>query len=502
MNQVLNDKKNTGKLSSYFYGFGTFCIFLGFFPIADSLRSQQADLSGREIPPDMKNISRFQDDRILFHSVHHLDKDGNRLPGSDPKSDPSLSSLVVIKASQTYIFRDGHDGKREVANRIQEYQRAQAKFRNRKAFLKNFHDIREEKLKWEKTASEFRTKEDPSIRQFHSLFLKNDPLYKSAEFRIKKAKADVYRKKRFNGEGSPDHKKALEELQKWENFQKERSAFLIESLASESSTDPTNGPAPANTSSKENNIDNADKSNGEKKTDSTGNPNPANTANNISSAKEAGEIPDPKTALEPAPHPGDWDKMNFYQNHANGEIDYLSYSRSPRNLDLEKTELGEEKKIHEKYGKLYDTMVERLFSSHTDKFRYYYSRQNETASRSLIEENPRVPGGKRVVLLTGDNTRYVIEDWDGDGKAETFLVSNSSLPFRYTSGGANIISVSGCSTDKICSYFEGLVKEAEAGSTATLGEVKRYGSGSEKILGSEDELLRDWEEKIEELTRK
>jgi hypothetical protein len=432
-------------------------------------------LQSREISPSMKNISRFEDDRIAFHSVHNLDSEGSRLPNTSPELDPSLATLVVIKNSQTYIFQDGHDSKREVMDRISEYQRSIAKFRTRKAFIKEYRDVIEEKNKWEAQPEEFRRGKEPSESRFHSVFQKYDSIYKKIELDHKKAQAEEYRQKRFAGNDSPGHKKAMADLENFKSELQERSNFLKETLTKEmSSIDSSESASTVSPSD-------ATKSQG----DSPSNSNENNTKRS-------------QTPLENVVDPGEWSDKNFYTNHIDGKLDSISYSRSARTIDWEKKDIGDSKSVLEKYGALYDETVASLLKAHREKFLYNFNRKAETGSRVAIEENPKGKG-KRYTMITGDRIRYVLEDWDGDGKVETWEVSNTSLPFKYASDSANIISITNCKIENICKHFSDLISEVEAGTSTTLGDIKRYGSGAETILGNEDELLRDWDTRIREI---
>jgi hypothetical protein len=198
--------------------------------------------------------------------------------------------------------------------------------------------------------------------------------------------------------------------------------------------------------------------------------------------------------LPPAPNPGELNTKNFYTINVDGIVDYFSYSRNARTIDLEKKDTDSSKAVSEKYSNLYNTMVERLINAHLKKLKYLYSRKNETGSRTLTEANP-LGKGKKIILLANDNTRYSIEDWDGDGITETFEVSNQSTNMHYASDSANIIGIYNCNKTKPCDLIQSLLVDLENGSNIELSSVQTLGK-DQVILGSEDELLKDWEELI------
>lgn len=432
-------------------------------------------LTARESSPTMKNISRFEDDRLSFHYINYLDIDGNRSTDSDPKLDPSLASLLVIKDSQTYIFRDGYDDRQDVNQRMKEYQQSVSRYRIRRGLLKEFRRIEDEKKRIESQSPEFRTKKDNTNRKIHSLFQKYDPIYRSIELDKKKAISEEYRQRRFSGINSPSHKKSLDALELLKKEQEERLEFISEFLRKEDQeavvASVTSGDAMSSSNLSVNELESSPLKNSESKTDT---------------------IPRKHSPILPAPNPGEWSEMNFYKNNADGTLDYVLYSRSARTIDFEKKDSKDSKAVSEKYSALYQTLVDRLIQAHVDKFKYFFSHKSETASRTVIDANP-TGNGKRLTLLGGDNTRYILEDWDGDGKVETFEVSNSSYPFRWSSDTANIISITNCAVEKYCTLFHNLLEETESGSFSTLETVKFSGE-SRKTIGGEDELLRDWEE--------
>ncbi|WCL48210.1 hypothetical protein [Leptospira sp. GIMC2001] len=457
--------------------------FLGAILISSQLMSV-------EVAPTMKNISRFEDDRIAFHYIHNIDSEGKRLNGSDPKLDPSLASLVVIKDSQTYIFRDGYDDRMDVNRKINAYQKLVAEYRTRRAWLKEFRDIEQEKSKLASQPEEFRKGSNQTDRQFHSLFMKYDNVYRTLDLERKKANANEYRANKFSGSESPDHIKAKKASESIELEIKDRIDFLTQALSTEATKDKS---------------EEADNKNSDSipKSDSEKNTNPSKVDNGSSAGKPAeseSKVSDgnatnrSRTPVPEVQNPGEWNEKNFYDNNIDGILDYFSYSRSARNIDLEKRDIGEEKAVSSRYTEIYKTLVDRLLDAHLRKFKYNYTRKNETGSRILKEDNPSGKG-KRITLLAGDNTRYVFEDWDGDDKVESFEVSNQSYPFRWASDSANIISIRNCKTESICKQFENIIRESESGIWANLEDVKNYSQGK-GIIGSEDELIRDFDQLI------
>jgi hypothetical protein len=447
-------------------------VFLSFFP-----------LLAREIGPTMKNISRFEEDHIIFHHYHGLDEQGKKIAGIDPNLDPSNSSLVVVKDSQTFIFRDGYDDKSEVSSRINDYQKKVALYRSRRAFLKEFRDIIDERSKISKVSENFKNKKDNSKLYLHSLYSKYDSVYKTIDLEKKKSIAEEYRQKRFAGENSPSHIQSKQRLDELINEQDGRAQFLESTLTKEMNANPE----PIVTSNSDVMKPDAKNTTPLKTTESSNNGNTDNIIPDLSSKRI-------QTPLTKADNPGEWNDMNFFTNNIDGTIDYFSYSRTARTIDIEKKDIGDKKTVSEKYGNVFNTMVDRLLQSHITKLKYMYSRKNETGSKSLIEDHP-LGKGKRLILVTNDNTRYVLEDWDGDGKTETFEVSNLSYPIKYASDSANIISIANCKSSKYCGLFENLLNDLETGTGTDISSIQSYGKNN-TILGTEDELLRDWDELI------
>lgn len=423
-----------------------------------------------EVSPTMKNISKFDEDRLFFHFVNYIDKDGNRIYDSNSNTDPSLSSLVVIRDSQTYIFRDGYDDRNEVSSRLKDYQKQVSNYRSRRAFLKEFRDIIDERQKLSKISNEFKKKKDNSSYYLHGLYLKYDSIYKSIDLDKKKAVAEEYRQKKFSGENSPRHISSKEKLESLLKEQEARASFLEKTLTQE--------------------MNEGEKPNSESNNPSKVSPEAIETKVNAKETKEDSNRS--MSPLPPAPNPGELNTKNFYTINVDGIVDYFSYSRNARTIDLDKKDTDSSKAVSEKYSNLYNTMVERLINAHLKKLKYLYSRKNETGSRTLTEANP-LGKGKKIILLANDNTRYSIEDWDGDGITETFEVSNQSTNMHYASDSANIIGIYNCNKTKPCDLIQSLLVDLENGSNIELSSVQTLGK-DQVILGSEDELLKDWEE--------
>lgn len=426
-----------------------------------------------EVSPTMKNISKFDEDRFFFHFVNYIDKDGNRIYDSNSNSDPSLASLVVIRDSQTYIFRDGYDDRNEVSARLKDYQKQVSNYRSRRAFLKEFRDIIDERQKLSKISDEFRKKKDNSSYYLHGLYLKYDSIYKSIDLEKKKAIAEEYRQKKFSGENSPRHISSKEKLEALVKEQEARASFLEKALTQEINESEKPNSEPNLNLSKVNSEDTETKLGANE------------TKDNSNRAL---------SPLSPAPNPGELNSKNFYTINVDGIVDYFSYSRNARTIDLEKKDTDSSKTVSEKYSNLYNTLVERLIKAHLKKLKYLYARKNETGSKTLTEANP-IGKGKRIILLANDNTRYSIEDWDGDGITETFEVSNQSYNIQYASDSANIIGMYNCNKTKPCDLIQSLLVDLENGSNIELSSVQTLGK-DQVILGSEDELLKDWEELI------
>ncbi|NCN09125.1 MAG: hypothetical protein GW938_04710 [Leptospira sp.] len=435
-----------------------------------SLSFLTLSIQAGEVSPTMKNISKFNEDRIIFHFANFIDQDGNRIGNSSSNLDPSLASLVVIRDSQTYIFRDGYDDRSEVSARLKEYQKQVSNYRSRRAFLKEFRDIVDEREKLSKVADDFKRRKDNSKYHLHSLYLKYDSIYKTIALEKKKAVAEEYRQKKFSGENSPRHITAIENLDSISKEQDARAEFLEKALTEEMNA-------------KENKTEGSQSASKQAVGQAEG-------LEEAESKKENSARVE--TALSPAANPGEINTRNFYTQVADGIVDYFSYSRNARTIDLEKKDTETAKTVSEKYSNLYNTMVERLISAHLKKLKYLYSRKNETGSKTVTELNP-AGNGKRIILVSNDNTRYSVEDWDGDGITETFEVSNQSYNMQYASDSANIIGMYNCNKVKPCDLIQSLASDLENGIGIELSSVQTLGADN-VILGSEDELLKDWEE--------
>lgn len=400
----------------------------------------------REIPPSMESINQFSMDRIVFHSIHNLDKEGNRKKGSSLHRDTSLATLVVILGYQTYIFRDGYDHPREVMNKEEAYKKNLVEYRVRQNFLKDYRELKN-------------SPDNPNPNKYNSIFLKYDPIYRAIYQELQLSLADEYRNRRFHGENSPKHKESIQKKEELNQELKTRYDFLVRSLDEEENQSPSHAPK-----------------------------------EEIPPTTDNSQTPRASTPLPKVYLPEEEDTIQFYSHNQDGKWDYFSYSQTPRTLDYEVFDKPEESFVHEKYGSIADTILQRLLEGHAEKLKNAYFYKNEFGSRVYWDNcNLDQKKGIRLILITSDDIRYNLEDCNGDGKVETWEVHNQSLPFRYANQTANIISITNCNQEKYCKFFENLLVELQSAKNIHVNSVRSRGKDIKNKFSNEDELLKDWE---------
>jgi hypothetical protein len=451
-----------------------------------------------EVSPEMGNLTRFDSDFVSFHYVHTLDESNQRFSGADSKQDPSVASLVVVKDSQTYIFRDGYDEKLGVRDRMRNLQAQISEYRKYKSYLKDFRDLSEEKRKEESKPAELRIRKVNFEPRFENIFLRYDEVLREISGELKKAKTEEYRAKRYSGDGSLPHSKSIETRKAWEDIFLARKKFLDTELTRLNANDSGNTNLIGNPgdSSPSQNLPSASDASASNQTSSgdTGSMKGDVQKGNAGQASRLeilrARVSEPVRIVS---EPVAYNQFNAFPKTVSGEPNYFSYSRSARDLDLELVESGESKSVSEKYGSVYNKMVERVITGYKKNFLFYHSRKTETDSKVSLETNAQT-GGRRVILVTQERTRYVVEDWDGDGKVETFTVSNFGYP-SWDANTPNLLSIYNCRKPEYAKWIESILADLDSGNSVSLDDIRNQ-TRPKDLVASPEDFLRDWNELI------
>ncbi|PJZ58980.1 hypothetical protein [Leptospira barantonii] len=399
--------------------FSTYLLVLSIF--GGSLWAS-ADL---QISPDIQNITDFRTDRMAFHFIQLVDKEGKTLPDTNPSRDSSEATLMIIYKGQLTLLKDGFDDPNKVREKEKDYL----------VKISNYARLRELEAEYfrlpeaertvtpnktsgntsvsstsssSSTANQSNTTTSPNVGEASQasaeplkrtkeldLLLKYDEELLKTYSSERAVSGELERSERFYGKDSPKASSIrfrAEELRKKVN---ERRNVLIDFLK-----------------------------------------NPGASTN---------------------PYPGDRKDQAFYTNTINGVPDFYLHSTTPRELD---GQMKGEEEVGKKYGELYKSARDKLIDSQIRKLYYYLWNREMTNTRVKAD---KVKKGKKAVVVTGDSTVFTMIDKEGDGVTESFFVDSPGIRFAWGRDLPNIISISNCTDETILAKIKNLTEDVLSG---------------------------------------
>ncbi|EMF80274.1 hypothetical protein LEP1GSC188_2464 [Leptospira weilii serovar Topaz str. LT2116] len=381
--------------------------------------SSSSDL---QISPDIHNITDFRTDRIAFHFVQLVDKDGKTLSGTNPNRDSSEATLMIIYKGQLTLLKDGYDDPNQVREKEKEYLVKISNYVRLRELESEYYKLPESERtvnpsKISETPSASGTTSTPNSTSQIASANKNEvsqtssePLKKTKELDLllkydeellknysseKAVSGELERSERFYGKDSPKTSSLrfrVEELRKKVN---ERRNTLISFLK-----------------------------------------NPGASTN---------------------PYPGDRKDQMFYTNAVNGIPDFYLHSTTPRELD---GQMKGEEEVGKKYGELYKSARDKLIDSQIRKLYYYLWNREMTNTRVKAD---KIKKGRKAVVVAGDSTVFTMIDKEGDGVTESFFVDSPGIRFSWGRDLPNIISISNCTDEAILSKIKNLTEDVLSG---------------------------------------
>ncbi|EPG73595.1 hypothetical protein LEP1GSC058_2589 [Leptospira fainei serovar Hurstbridge str. BUT 6] len=368
-----------------------------------------------QIAPEVGNITDFRTDRLAFHYIQLVDRDGKALLDRNAAKDNSESTLMIIEQGQLTLLKDGFDDPAQVREKEREYLEK----------IYRYTRLRELEQEYRKLPEVERSHSTPSpvknppqssdgknpasdnaavsanigepeqrSREFDLLLKFDEELLKSygAE---KRAYAEYSRSERIYGKDSPRTSTLRNRYSELKDKTNSRKKFLLDFLR-----------------------------------------NPGQETN---------------------PYPGDRKEQSVFTNHMNGTPDYYLHSTSPREVD---GLMRGEEEVGKKYGELYRKGRDRLIDAQIDKLYYYLWNRDMTNTRIKVDKYLK---GKKVVVITGDSTVYTMIDKEGDGITESFFVDSPGLRFSWGRDIPNILSISNCTDDVILTKIKALADDVASG---------------------------------------
>ncbi|OQM27391.1 hypothetical protein FH597_17740 [Leptospira interrogans] len=392
--------------------------FLIIFILVENL-SSSSDL---QISPDIQNITDFRTDRLAFHFIQLVDKEGKTLSETNPNRDSSEATLLIIYKGQLTLLKDGYDDPNQIREKEREYLVKISNYVRLRELESEYYKLPES----ERTVHSNRSQDvgstsvnktsdatpgsSSSTNTGEMVQVSSEPLKKTKELDLllkydeellknyaseRAVSGELERSERFYGKDSPKTttiRFRAEELRKKVN---ERRNILINFLK-----------------------------------------NPGASTN---------------------PYPGDRKDQAFYTNTVNGIPDFYLHSTTPRELD---GQMKGEEEVGKKYGELYKLARDKLIDSQIRKLYYYLWNREMTNTRVKVDKWKK---GKKIVVVAGDSTIFTMIDKEGDGVTESFFVDSPGVRFSWGRNLPNVISISNCTDETILSKIKNLTEDVSSG---------------------------------------
>ncbi|UOG59910.1 hypothetical protein [Leptospira noguchii] len=399
--------------------------FLILYVLGESL-SSSSDL---QISPDIQNITDFRTDRLAFHFIQLVDKEGKTLSEINPNRDSSEATLLIIYKGQLTLLKDGYDDPNQIREKEKEYLVKISNYVRLRELESEYYKLPESERTINQTqdlgstsvnktpnttpgssSSTSANVQTSSTNTTEAGSVSSEPLKKTKELDLllkydeellknyaseRAVSGELERSERFYGKDSPKTSTIrfrVEELRKKVN---ERRNILIHFLK-----------------------------------------NPGASTN---------------------PYPGDRKDQAFYTNTVNGIPDFYLHSTTPRELDAQ---MKGEEEVGKKYGELYKFARDKLIDSQIRKLYYYLWNREMTNTRVKVDKWKK---GKKIVVVAGDSTVFTMIDKEGDGVTESFFVDSPGVRFSWGRNFPNVISISNCTDETILSKIKNLSEDVSSG---------------------------------------
>ncbi|MCE9500554.1 MAG: hypothetical protein K8R21_08660 [Leptospira sp.] len=420
--------------------------------------------------PTLENMNDLKTDRLAFHYSNQIDPKGKNVKGTHPFIDNSEATLVVIKGGETYILKDGYDDPTDTSRKKNEYNEKLNAYKERLYFLKDFQEIDAQRSKRALHVGSFGKPLEEYDSELLRILVRNDLELRKLVSSVKSAESEEESRLRGNGASSAQYKEAKQKKEEAATRMKERAEFLKSALR------------------------------------------------NINK-------PDSKEKLSEIKSPGSDSDQEFFTNQMDGNPDYFLYARSSGHPDFTRVDKPGKTFVQTTYSKMFQELRNKLIQAHIDKYKNYISNLNSTNSKIQIEQIP-IPAdpailktdesnsgkpqenkgvekkpvepastgnrpqltSKKITLIGGDSTRYVLIDADGDGICESVFVSNPDVKFRWEKDAPNIIAIQNCKDPQISAMIKDLVENSISGDFGTLESAKSPKTDI-RILVPEEELV-------------
>ncbi|MCC6274595.1 MAG: hypothetical protein IT569_01935 [Leptospiraceae bacterium] len=429
--------------------------------------------------PNFHNISDFSIDRLAYHYSNQLDSKSRPLKSAALTKDTSESTLLVIKDGEIYLLKDGYDDPIDITRKRDEYNEKMKNYAERVQFIREFEELDIQRTKRANQVTSFGKSLEEYDDAMFKLLYRYDSTLRALTTSARQKEEDEEIQLRSAGLNSVAHKAAKQKAEEAKVKQKERLEFLKSALRNHSK-------------------------------------------------------PDAKDKLPEAKYPGAEEEQDFFTNHTDGNPDYIAFARTHGVPDFTKMDKDGKNFVQSNYGKMFTEIRTKLIQSHIEKYKFLLTHLNVTNSTLLVEnlpmqskqevadsqtqaepsktektaetgkpeeakkqpepaktELPKKEGrGKRLTLVGGDSTRYVLIDADGDGQTESFYVQNNDIKFRWERESPNIISIQNCKDPALLGLIKDLLANSITGEYGNIDESKKPHTTT-FIQSPEEELVNE-----------
>ncbi|MBE7412196.1 MAG: hypothetical protein L6Q54_12300 [Leptospiraceae bacterium] len=413
--------------------------------------------------PNFHNITDFSIDRLAFHYSNQLDSKNRPLKTAVLSKDTSESTLLVIKDGEIYLLKDGYDDIVDVKRKRDEYNEKLRNYAERVQFIREFEELDIQRTKRAGQVTSFGKSLEEYDDMIYKLLYRYDSILRNLNISLRQREEDEQVQLRSAGLNSFAHKQAKQKTEEARTKHKDRLEFLKSALR------------------------NHDK-------------------------------PDAKEKLPEVKFPGNEDDQDFFTVQTDGNPDYIAFARTHGVPDFMKIDKDGRNFVQTNYGKMFTELRTKLIQSHIDKYKFLLTHLNVTNSTFFVENLPvqnkqieatnsepqsvepksekaaetgkqeplkkqtepaksevavKEGRGKRLTLVGGDSTRYILIDADGDGQTESFYVQNNDIKFRWDKEVPNIISIQNCKDPAILGLIKDLLSHSITGEFGNIDESKK-----------------------------
>lgn len=402
------------------------CFFI-IFILVENL-SPSSDL---QISPDIQNITDFRTDRLAFHFIQLVDKEGKTLSETNPNRDSSEATLLIIYKGQLTLLKDGYDDPNQIREKEKEYL----------VKISNYVRLRELESEYYKLPESERTVNSNRSQDVVSTSVNKTPdttsgLSSSTSTNVQTSSTNA-------SEAAPVSSEPLKKTKELDLLLK-YDEELLKNYASERAisgelerSERFYGKDSPKTTTIRFRVEELRKKVNERR----------NVLINF--------LKNPGASTNP--YPGDRKDQAFYTNTINGVPDFYLHSTTPRELDAQ---MKGEEEVGKKYGELYKFARDKLIDSQIRKLYYYLWNREMTNTRVRVDKWKK---GKKIVVVAGDSTVFTMIDKEGDGVTESFFVDSPGVRFSWGRNLPNVISISNCTDETILTKIKNLTEDVSSG---------------------------------------